>query len=164
MNDMKIYVVWLYAIMAFLFFGGMVSTMITQYPNWDHNLPDSLVTTAAFYTMANPGTFFQLFGKINVPLFIVMMIMIWKMKTSRNFFLIHFATFFIIGLGTGLLVYPILNELFADNLTSRPIQEIQGLLDNFKMLDFIRSIIGLISIIFLALGMIKFHEEYYSAK
>lgn len=162
MKKSKIYIVWLYAIIAFLFFGGMLSTIITQYPNWDYDLPNSLVVTNNFYSKANPGTFFQLMGKINIPIFIIAITLIWKLKKARNLFLAHFITFLIIGIGTGLIVYPILYELGADNVASRPIEEIIALLNKFKTLDFIRSIIALISILFLTLGMINFHKAYYS--
>lgn len=162
MNKCRIYIVWIYALLAFLFFGGMLCTIITQYPNWDYDLPNSLVTTNNFYSEANPGTFFQLMGKIMVPVFIVMIVIIWKLSQARNYFLIHFITYLIIGLGTGIIVYPILYELGAENVANRPIEEIQALLDRFKTLDSIRSVLALISILFLVLGLVEFHKKYFS--
>ena len=69
MEKLRIIVTWIYTILAYLFFGGMVFTIVTQYPNWDYDLPNSLVNTNNFYNKADPGTFFQLFGRINIPVF-----------------------------------------------------------------------------------------------
>ncbi|MTB53528.1 hypothetical protein [Lewinella sp. W8] len=154
--------VWIYGILAFLFFGGMLFTIITQYPNWDHNLPDSLVTTNNFYAKADPGTFFQLFGKINIPVFIITIVVIWKYKKARNILFGHFLTFFLIGFGTGTIIYPILYELGADNIATRPMAEIEALLARFKTLDAIRAVIALLSISFLTWGMIEFHKQYFA--
>ncbi|MEY8847227.1 hypothetical protein AB9K26_00295 [Psychroserpens sp. XS_ASV72] len=162
MEKLRIIVTWIYTILAYLFFGGMVFTIVTQYPNWDYDLPNSLVNTNNFYNKADPGTFFQLFGRINIPVFIIMIVLIWKFKKARNLFLFHFLTFFIIGLGTGLLVYPILYELGADDIANRSVEEIKVLLDKFKTLDSIRSVVAIVSIIFLTLGIKEFNKDLYS--
>lgn len=161
MKKLQQYLVMLYSVLAYLFFGGMLFTIITQYPNWDYNLPHSLEVTRSFYTKADPGTFFQLFGKINIPVFLIMIVLIWKMTKSRNLFLIHFILFFIIGIGTGILVYPILYELGAENISERSIDEINKLLVRFKTLDSIRSVIALTSMAFLTLALKEYYKELF---
>jgi len=58
---MKFITPWIYSILSFFFFGGMIFTMMRQYSNWDHNLPDSMVILNQFYAKTDPGTFFQFF-------------------------------------------------------------------------------------------------------
>ena len=151
--------VWIYSILLYFFFGGMIFTMMTQYPNWDYNLPDSMVIRNQFYAKTNPGTFFQFFGPIINFVFLVMIILIWKMKKVRNLFLIQFFTFLVIGVGTGLLIYPILDELAIDTI---PLEKIQNLLQKFKLLDTIRAFIAIISVILLTFSLIKFNKSIYS--
>ncbi|MDC7995317.1 hypothetical protein [Altibacter sp. HG106] len=164
MKTAKFFFVWGYSLMAFLFFGGMLFTIITQYPNWDHDLPNSLVATNNFYVKADPGTFFQLMGKINLPLFVVMIIFIWKSSKARNWMLLHFVLFVIIGLGTGLLVYPILYELGAEDIATRPLAEIEALLNQFKTLDTIRMFVAMVSVLALMIGLSHFFNSVYSQR
>ena len=88
-----------------------------------------------------------------------MIIFIWKMKKVRNLFLIQFFTFLVIGVGTGLLIYPILDELAIDTI---PLEKIQDLLQKFKLLDTIRAFIAIISVILLTFSLINFNKSIYS--
>tara|TARA_B100001287_G_scaffold130708_1_gene110116 strand:- start:77 stop:514 length:438 start_codon:yes stop_codon:yes gene_type:complete len=132
MKKFKNILPWIYSILSYFFFGGMIFTMMTQYPNWDYNLPDSMVIRNQFYAKTDPGTFFQFFGPIINFVFVGMIILIWKLEKVRNLFLIQFFTFLIIGIGTGVLIYPILDELAINTI---PLEKIQTLLQKFKLLD-----------------------------
>jgi hypothetical protein len=87
-----------------------------------------------------------------------MIILIWKLKKVRNLFLIQFFTFLIIGIGTGVLIYPILDELAIDKI---PLEQIQTLLQKFKIPDTIRVFISIVSVILLTYSMIKFNNSVY---
>ena len=75
MKNFKNTVPWIYSILSYFFFGGMIFTMMTQYPNWDYNLPDSMVIRNQFYAKTDPGTFFQFFGPIINFVFVGMIIL-----------------------------------------------------------------------------------------
>ncbi|MCT8340755.1 hypothetical protein MG296_11870 [Flavobacteriaceae bacterium TK19130] len=162
MKELRLLFLWFYATLAFLFFGGMLFTIITQYPNWISNLPYSLEATNLFYSEANPGTFFQLMGQITIPVFLVTIILVWRYRNARNLLLIHFLCYFLIGLGTFLLIYPILGELGAKDISVRPIEEIQGYLDRFFIYDAIRAVLASVSCLFLIFGITSFLKRYYS--
>jgi len=85
MKKFKNILPWIYSILSYFFFGGMIFTMMTQFPNWDHNLPDSMVIRNQFYAKTDPVIFFQFFGPIINLLFLVMIISIWKLKKSKEF-------------------------------------------------------------------------------
>lgn len=159
MKKFKNILPWSYSILSYFFFGGMIFTMMTQYPNWDYNLPDSMVIRNQFYAKTDPGTFFQFFGPIINFVFVGMIILIWKLKKVRNLFLIQFFTFLIIGIGTGVLIYPILDELAINTI---PLEKIQTLLQKFKLLDTIRAVIAFCSLILLTISMIEYNKSVYS--
>ena len=62
-------------------------------------------------------------------------------------------------MGTGLLIYPILDELAIDTI---PLEKIQNLLQKFKLLDTIRAFIAIISVILLTFSLINFNKSIYS--
>lgn len=159
MKQFKNILPWSYSILSYLFFGGMICTYMTHIPNWDYNLPDSMVIRNQFYAKTDPGTFFQFFGPIIIFVFVGMIILIWKLKKVRNLFLIQFFTFLIIGIGTGVLIYPILDELAINTI---PLEKIQTLLQKFKLLGTIRAVIAFCSLILLTISMIEYNKSVYS--
>ena len=150
---------WVYSILSYFFFGGMICTIMTHIPNWDYNLPESMVIRNQFYAVTDPGTFFQFFGPIINFVFLGMIILIWKNTKVRNLFLIQFVTFLMIGIGTGVLIYPILDELAINTI---PLEQIQTLLQKFKLLGSIRSFIAIISVVLLTFSIMEFNKSIYS--
>lgn len=159
MKKFKNILPWSYSILSYFFFGGYIFTMMTQFPNWDYNLPDSMIIRNQFYAKTDPGTFFQFFGPIINFVFVGMIILIWKLKKVRNLFLIQFFTFLIIGIGTGVLIHPILDELAINTI---PLEKMQTLLQKFKLLDTIRTAIAFCSLILLTISMIEYNKSVYS--
>ena len=159
MKKLKNILPWIYSILSYFFFGGIIFTIMTQFPNWDYNLPDSMVIRNQFYAKTDPGTFFAFFGPIINFVFVGMIILIWKLKKVRNLFLIQFFTFLIIGIGTGVLIHPILDELAINTI---PLEKMQTLLQKFKLLDTIRAVIAFCSLILLTISMIEYNKSVYS--
>lgn len=63
-----------------------------------------------------------------------------------------------IGIGTASMIYPVLNELFP--VTGTPgIEEANNLVKKFFLLDGIRSIIAVVSCLFLILSLIAYHKN-----
>ena len=87
-----------------------------------------------------------------------MIVSIWNYKKARNLFLIQFLTFLIIGIGTGVLIYPILDQLAINTI---PLEKIQTLLKKFKLLDTIRAVIAFCSLILLTISMIEYNKSLY---
>jgi hypothetical protein len=85
--------------------------------------------------------------------------LIWKNTKVRNLFLIQFVTFLMIGIGTGVLIYPILDELAINTI---PLEQIHALLQKFKLLDSIRSFIAIISVVLLTFSIMEFNKSIYS--
>ena len=70
MSKIKYITPWIYSILSFFsysffFFGGMIFTMMTQYPNWDNNLPDLMVRRNQFYAQTDPGTFVNFLDQLS---------------------------------------------------------------------------------------------------
>lgn len=79
----------LYASVAFssgLFFTNIYNSIVNA-ANWESNIPQSITATKDFFTVANPGTFFQLIDPTNMLLIIVALILFWKKSTSIRLYL-----------------------------------------------------------------------------
>jgi len=124
---------WVYSILSYFFFGGMICTIMTQFPNWDHNLPESMVIRNQFYAVTDPGTFFQFFGPIINFVFLGMIILIWKNTKVRKL-----------------------------AINTIPLDQIHTPLQKFKLLDSIRSFIAIISVVLLTFSIMEFNKSIYS--
>ena len=119
----------------------------------------SLVSTSLIASDKLDTNNYFFFFKHLAYISIGMIILIWKNTKVRNLFLIQFVTFLMIGIGTGVLIYPILDELAINTI---PLDQIHTLLQKFKLLDSIRSFIAIISVVLLTFSIIKFNKSIYS--
>src|ERR671911_601416 len=55
-----------------------VYTSVVDAPNWGANLPHSIEAARAYFTVANPGTFFRVASPLNQLLAVVAVILTWR--------------------------------------------------------------------------------------
>lgn len=53
-------------------------TSIVDAPNWGANVPDSILATRAYYSVANPGNFFRIFSPLNQALGLIAVFLCWR--------------------------------------------------------------------------------------
>ncbi|HEX4951983.1 MAG TPA: hypothetical protein VF017_01120 [Thermoanaerobaculia bacterium] len=137
----------------------MVFTIVTQYPNWFHDLPRSLETTHAFYAAATPGTFFQLLAPIGLVTFTLVMVAVWKSPRLRVLYASSYLLFLVVGVGTFALVYPILGELVSPGVANLEPARLSELVSRFKLLDGLRLVVAIASNVILIAATSAYHWE-----
>ena len=80
----------LYVCVAFssgLLFTNLYNSIVNA-ANWESNVPVSITATREFFTVANPGTFYQLIDPTNLVLTLVAIALLWKSTVIRNYLLV----------------------------------------------------------------------------
>jgi hypothetical protein len=65
------------ALASGLLFVNIYSSIVDA-PNWGASLPDSLLTTREYFSVANPGNFFRIFSPLNQVIALVVVLFCWK--------------------------------------------------------------------------------------
>jgi hypothetical protein len=65
------------AVASGLFFVNLYSSLVDA-PNWGSAIPSSFEAARAYFSVANPGTFFRIVSPLNQILALLVVIMCWK--------------------------------------------------------------------------------------
>lgn len=147
----------LYAIVAFssgLFFTNIYNSIVNA-ANWESNIPDSIVATRAFFTVANPGTFFQLIDPTNIVLIMVALLVYWKRSTTiRSYLGIALLCFVGCMVLTFSFFYPRNEILFISNEIAN-VEILKKAASEWGTMNWVRSMIWLIGLVFSFLALNK---------
>ncbi len=92
---MKKFILYVAAALASgLFFANIYNSMVNA-ANWESNVPQSIQAARDFFTVANPGTFFQLIDPATEIVVLLALIVCWKTSTSIQVYLALAFLFFI---------------------------------------------------------------------
>lgn len=92
---MKKFVLYIAAALASgLFFANIYNSMVNA-ANWESNVPQSVQAARDFFTVANPGTFFQLIDPATEIVVLLALFVCWKTTTSIRVYLALAFLFFI---------------------------------------------------------------------
>ena len=93
MSNLRRFVICLAAtIAAGLLFTNMY-TSIVDVPNWGRDIPASIEATRAYFTAANPGTFFRLFSPALQIVTLVAVILCWTVDRRVRYYLLAALVF-----------------------------------------------------------------------
>lgn len=65
------------AVASGLLFVNLYNSLVDA-PNWGADIPNSITAARAYFSVANPGTFFRVFSPINQVLALLVVIVSWK--------------------------------------------------------------------------------------
>jgi hypothetical protein len=111
--------------LVFMHFGAGLMDVLIFFPNWFHNMPDSLAAAKQFSSYRNPGMFF-------IPMTLLVILSgaafaaaAWRSGSARVWVLIDIVLFAAIGVLTGAFIYPRIYAVMGDApLTLEAMQQI----------------------------------------
>ena len=88
MNSFRKFVICLAAtIAAGLMFANMYNSIV-DVPNWGRDIPASIETTRAYFSAANPGTFFRMFSPAGQIVTLVALVLCWTVDRRVRYYLL----------------------------------------------------------------------------
>ena len=146
MNNLRKFVICLAAtIAAGLLFANMY-TSIVDVPNWGHDIPASIEATRAYFTAANPGTFFRMFSPALQIVTLVALILCWTVDRRVRYYLLAALLFAVAtDIFTFAYFYPRNAIMFEDPIN---VEAIRSAWTTWRFMNWPRSAIVAIGLIF----------------
>ncbi len=139
-----------------LFFVNSYNSLIDA-KAWGADIPQSIVTTRAYYSTVNPGNFFRILSPINQLIALIVLILFWKSPGHIRIYLgISLVLYVLVDVFTFSYFYPRLGIMF----TKTPMAGIEALKQawwQWSAMNWIRSLMLLAGVILASLSLHKFY-------
>jgi len=141
-----------------------IYNLVVDFKSWGADIPASIQTARNYYSQIDPRNFFQIIAPINQSLILLTIILFWKDSTSlRVYFSISFILYAIIGILTVVYFVPRDIIIFTSPIEGHT-DKIKTALSQWRNMQFVRSLLGLIGILFTFKGLDTFYKKNPSKK
>ena len=125
--------------------------------SWGSSIPGSIETAREYFRSVNPGNFFRVFSPANQVLALLAVILYWKSSvTIRVFLVIAFIMYILGDVFTFAYFYP-RNDIMFKAVQLKDVEKLKNTWNEWKNMNWIRSLILLIGIIFSFLSLHKIY-------
>lgn len=143
----------------FMLLGAAVLDTFVLFPNWFHNIPDSLVVAKQFNGFRNNGAFFVPMLLIEILSGVIFLVAAWKLEPARIWVLVEVVFFIAILLLNLGFIYPRLMTVIGEGSETRALEVLQQASQELQVLIQVRLAMGLIGAAFAVFGMWRFYEN-----
>lgn len=154
----KIFIFLSITFMAGVAFANMYNSVVDT-TSWISNVPDSIINFRKYFQNVNPGNFFRIFSPVNQLLALISVILFWK--TSRKIRLFLIIAFVLAVLGdviTFSYFYP-RNDMLVNLPLQGNTEKFITILRQWRFMNWIRTIIILIGLLFSFLGLNEIYAQ-----
>ncbi len=124
---------------------------------WGANIPQSILTTRAYYSSVNPGNFFRILSPVNQILALTVLILFWKSAGQVRFYLgMTFIIYVLVDVFTFAYFYPRLGIMFQ-KVPLADINELRQAWSQWSAFNWLRSLMLLAGIV---LASVSLHKIY----
>jgi len=142
---------------AGLVFVNMYTSLIDA-KSWGSNIPGSIVTAREYFRTVNPGNFFRIFSPLNQVFGLIVLIIFWKTPPSiRQYAGVAFFMYVMADVLTFAYFYP-RNDILFKTAKLTDINLLTKTWSEWNTMNWIRTLIIIIGLIFSFLSLHKFHS------
>jgi len=124
-----------------------IYTSVVDVQNWGHDIPASIETTRAYFSAANPGTFFRMVSPALQIVTLVGLILCWKVDRRVRYYLL---TALVLAVATDALTFAYFyprNDIMFVNPVAGNVDAIRSALSQWKTMNWLRSAVAAIGLI-----------------
>jgi hypothetical protein len=141
-----------------------IYNLIVDSKSWGADIPASIQTARNYYGHVDPRNFFAIVAPINQLLILLAIILFWKDSVSlRLYFSISFLLYAIIAVLTFAYFIPRDIIIFSSPIEGHT-EQIKMALSEWKMMNWLRSLLGLAGVLFTFKGLDSFYKTYQAKK
>lgn len=129
-----------YVALVLMDFGAGLLDVLVFFPNWFHDLPDSIAVAKQFNRFRNPGIFFLPITALVLLSSVAFLIAGWRTGTVRTIVFVGFLLKLAILIMTGVFIYPRIFALMGN--PSLPLEAMQQIAMEMMTLVRIRAVLG----------------------
>ena len=141
-----------------IFFGALVFDTLIVYPNTFHDVPHSLERAMAFATVRGPGDFFPPLGFASWITGIGTLILAWRMKPARYWFLASLVVIACEGLFSMAFYWPRNTIMFTEGSAIHSVAFLKQTAREFEVGHWIRFALGAAAAATSFTGFLKFYR------
>jgi hypothetical protein len=135
-----------------------IYNLVVDFKSWGADIPASIQTARNYYSQVDPRIFFQIIAPINQVLILLTIILFWKDSISlRIYFSISFLLYAIIGILTVIYFVPRDIIIFTSPIEGHT-EQIKTALSQWRDMQWLRSLLGLVGILFTFKGLDTFYK------
>jgi len=141
-----------------------IYNFFVDFKSWGADIPASIQTARNYYNQVDPRNFFQIIAPINQFLILLAIILFWKDSISlRVYFSISFLLYAIIGILTVIYFVPRDIIIFTSPIEGHT-EQIKKALSQWRDMQWVRSLLGFVGILFTFKGLDTFYKIYQAKK
>jgi hypothetical protein len=141
-----------------------IYNLIVDSKSWGADIPTSIQTARNYYSQVDPRNFFAIIAPINQFLILLTIILFWKDSISlRLYFSLSFLLYAIIALLTFVYFIPRDIIIFTSPIEGHT-EQIKTALLQWRTVNWLRSLLGLVGILFTFKGLDTFYKIYQLKK
>ncbi len=145
--------------LVFMLLGAGVLDTYVSFPNWFHNVPDSVATARQFYSFRNPGMVF-------IPLLLLVIlsgvgfvVAAWKVEPARIWVLVGTVLFVAIAVLNVGFIYPRIVTLVGTGSEMQTLEALQAAAQEMQVLIQVRLVLTIIGTGFAVFGLWRFYAN-----
>jgi hypothetical protein len=135
-----------------------IYNLVVDAKSWGADIPTSIQTARDYYNKVDPRNFFAIIAPINQFLILLTIILFWKDSISlRIYFSVSFFSYAIIAVLTFIYFVPRDIIIFTSPIEGHA-EKIRTALSQWKDMNWLRSLLGLVGILFSFKGLDTFYK------
>ena len=135
-----------------------IYNLVVDAKSWGVDIPASIQTARDYYSQVDPRNFFAIVAPINQFLILLTIILFWKDSISlRLYFSMSFLLYAIIAMLTFIYFVPRDLIIFTSPIEGHT-EQIKTALSQWKDMNWLRSLLGLLGILFSLKGLDTFYK------
>jgi hypothetical protein len=135
-----------------------IYNLVVDAKSWGADIPTSIQTARDYYNKVDPRNFFAIIAPINQFLILLTIILFWKDSISlRIYFSVSFFSYAIIAVLTFIYFVPRDIIIFTSPIEGYA-EQIRTALSQWKDMNWLRSLLGLVGILFSFKGLDTFYK------
>jgi hypothetical protein len=135
-----------------------IYNLVVDAKSWGADIPTSIQTARDYYNKVDPRNFFAIIAPINQFLILLTIVLFWKDSISlRIYFSVSFFSYAIIAMLTFIYFVPRDIIIFTSPIEGHA-EQIKRALSQWKDMNWLRSLLGLVGILFSFKGLDTFYK------
>lgn len=145
-----------HVLLMFAMIGAGTLDVMVFFPNWFHNIPDSLAVAKQFNSYRNPGMFFLPLGATITLTGVAFVLAAWTREPSRTWVLIDLVLFIAALLLTVAFIYPRISIVVGEGSELQSLEVLQQAAMEMKVLIQVRLWMMYVSAAFAVFALWRF--------
>ncbi|HYJ90806.1 MAG TPA: DUF1772 domain-containing protein [Pyrinomonadaceae bacterium] len=148
MNKLRMVIICLAATLAAGLLFANVYNSVVDVPNWGHDIPASIETTRAYFSAANPGTFFRIFSPALQIVTFVGLALCWRVDRRVRYYLLAALVFAVATDAMTFAYFYPRNDIMFVNPVAGNVDAIRSAWSQWSTMNWPRSVVVAIGLVF----------------